>query len=158
MLVHSYDSYLESAEFDPVTGELATSTATPEQADARHAQACGSYGFLGATRVVLYREADTLLLRIAGQVIPLAAPTRIRHVLTMDSCTLTVQPGDDPASGVELHYPTFELFLLDEVVNPFAEAEHHDFGLFIAQLAQNPDRAAALYPSASAARRSADRR
>ncbi|MFD8708426.1 hypothetical protein ACFV1W_38590 [Kitasatospora sp. NPDC059648] len=135
MLVASFDTYGRVAEFDPVTGALG-----PER-DAGPGQVShGHYGQLACTRVVFYRGVDGLRIRAGERDIRLDAAAGVRHRVVGPECVLAV--GQD----TELRYPVPpEWAGLEDDLTPFAEAEHFDLGLFVANVLAAPARAARIY-------------
>ncbi len=140
MLLSSFERFGRVAEFDPATGSLTEREAGPA------ATTHGHYGGLAGTRVVLYREAEGLVLRIGDRRVRLDGAGEIRHEVVGAACTLTVGPGDGSAPALELRYPVPpEWELLADDVTAFAEAENFDLGLLIANIAHDPARAARMY-------------
>lgn len=135
MLVARYDDFGWGARFDPETGELG-----PERALGSGELPQGHYGTLSGHRTVLYRAADVLWLRMGALRVELDGSTKIEHRVVATTCLLTI------SHGLKLHYPApQEWDDLGNDLTPFAEAEDFDFGLFIANIAQDPVRAARIY-------------
>ncbi|MFE7487308.1 hypothetical protein [Kitasatospora sp. NPDC057541] len=135
MLVASFKTAGLVAHFDPTTG------ATDHVRSVKPSEtACGHYGKLAATDVALYREAGGLRLRVGEEVIRLDGSVDVQHHVVGADCVLTV------GQNIELRYPAPpEWYGLKDDLTPFAEAEHFDLGLFVANVAGDPERSARIY-------------
>ncbi|MFE6869291.1 hypothetical protein ACFVFS_22405 [Kitasatospora sp. NPDC057692] len=98
------------------------------------------HGELAATDVVLYREADGLRLRVGEEVVRLDGSIDVQHHVVGADCVLTV------GQSIELRYPApAEWSGLQDDLTPFVEAENFDLGLFVANVAGDPERSARIY-------------
>ncbi|MFG2819774.1 hypothetical protein ACGFX4_10135 [Kitasatospora sp. NPDC048365] len=132
MLVDHFSRSGWVAEFDAGTGAIGGH----REASAGE-RTSGRYEVLGDTPVVLYREAGHLVLRIGVHRVEFEK-ARIRHRIGERHCSLLV-------NEVTVRYPIpDELYDLADDLTPFVEAEHFDFGLFLAEIARDTDRAARI--------------
>ncbi|MFJ5925036.1 hypothetical protein ACIQF6_20770 [Kitasatospora sp. NPDC092948] len=137
LVVGSYAAARRTAWFHPASGRLEPRR-TPDGEAIGHRR--GEYGPLGGTLVVLYRDGEALALRVGSSEVPMDGSVEISHQVVVDECVLTI------GSLVELRYPTPpEWEGLENDMTPFVEAEHFDFGLFIARVARHPEQADRLY-------------
>lgn len=145
--VHSFDRYAEVADFDPASGDLTTY----ERSDAPNPEQPlrGHYAHLSGRLAVVYRSAEgTLELAVGDDTIPLDDATEIHWRRSTDTAHLTIARRGSP--WLDTRYELSEGFVLFEreqqyVPTPMAEAEHFDFGLFLAKVASDSDRRDRLY-------------
>ncbi|MFJ7278543.1 hypothetical protein [Kitasatospora sp. NPDC098663] len=135
MLIASFDTYRLVADFDPATGELSSERAV-EPGQETH----GHYGELAGSTVVFYRDADGLHLRVGDRECRIDSPALVRHRIQEPECVLEID------QVAELHYPVpSEWYGLENDLTPFVEAEHFDFGLFIANVVESEVRTGRIY-------------
>ena len=146
MIVHSFDTFGEVRRLDPATGAL-----TPTEASDRRSSDTvhGHYGLLGDTLVLLYRSGPSLLLHIGGTVVAVDGSTSIGHERVGDRGVLEVAETATGAVAAHLDYALPEPVVAPEDdPTPFAEAEDFDFGLFIANVANDARRRTSIYGGA----------
>jgi hypothetical protein len=143
MIVHSFDHFGEVRRLAPATGDL-----TP--ADPSGTGVHGHYGLLGDTVVVLYRDGEDLLLRIGGTLVPVDDSVSIGYDRVGNRRLLEVTDNATGAVAARLAYTLPEPIVAPEDdPTPFAEAEDFDFGLFIANVANDAERRSAIYRESS---------
>jgi hypothetical protein len=134
MRLNSFDRWSDVGEFTPTNGEL---TVLP-RADAPPAEPHGAYTYLAGTLTVFYRVDDDLYLRHGNQTIALTGAVASwqtgagRARLQVDELVLAYQPEPGPVEGD---------------VTSFVEDEDFDFGLFIANVLNDPGRRERIYRS-----------
>ncbi|MEU6971834.1 hypothetical protein AB0A71_29670 [Kitasatospora aureofaciens] len=90
--------------------------------------------------MVFYRDGDGLHLRVGDRECRIDSPSRVRHRIREAECVLDVD------QVAELHYPVpSEWYGLENDLTPFVEAEHFDFGLFIANVVGSEVRTGRIY-------------
>ncbi|MFI9365141.1 hypothetical protein ACIG5E_29435 [Kitasatospora sp. NPDC053057] len=135
MLVAGFDVSGRAADFDPATGRLG-----PERTVDSGRMTHGHYGQLAGARVVFYRGADGLRIRVGERDTRLDAATAVCHQVVGRQCVLTV------GQVTELRYPVPpEWSGLENDLTPFVDAEDFDLGLFVANVLADRDRAARSY-------------
>ncbi|MEV0643827.1 hypothetical protein AB0I28_01050 [Phytomonospora sp. NPDC050363] len=138
MIVQSHDTWGETAEFDPRTGELrgVTSYATATERDRAGVAFDGLYTRKIGRLTLLYREGGGLVLWLAGRPWPATAET-VRWSKRLGLATLSVDGGP----GIR-YMPTgripFDL-------TPFVEDEDFDFGLYVHNVLADPARASRIF-------------
>jgi hypothetical protein len=153
MIIHSFERFGEIRQFDPVTGAL-----TPvSRLAGSPVPTYGHYGLLGEKSVVFYRSGASLLLRIEGSTTPLDDTHRVSFQQNGDRRLLRVTDRSTGSIVASLEYT-----LPDPVVapeddpTPFAEAEDFDFGLFVANVANDRGRRDRIYRDLDQASGAAD--
>jgi hypothetical protein len=143
MIVQSFDRFAESTVFDPDTGAFDTQVAggiTPAAAVRGH------YGRLGETPVVFYRSGEGLLLRAGDTVVAVDDTVTVSH--RQDGSRRTVRVTDR-ASGRDVFRLEYTvpapIVAPEDDPTPNASPEDFDFGLFIANVANDPQRRSRVY-------------
>ncbi|MCP4306108.1 MAG: hypothetical protein GY788_14760 [bacterium] len=148
MRVYSHERYAEVADFDPESGDLTIherSSAPNLDEPVR-----GRYADLLDTLVVVFRSTEgELRLKVGATTIPMDDATTVLWTRRAEDTVLLAirRPG---SVSMDLHYGISDGLLLFEqeqshVPTPMAEAENFDFGLFLANLARDPERRNRIY-------------
>ncbi|HEY5834424.1 hypothetical protein [Streptomyces sp.] len=144
MIVHSFDREGETALFDPETGRL--SAVAPGTRPDPGAPVLGHFGALAGRLVVLCRAGKTLRLRVGDTDVPVGPGFLVRHRRTGDVCELSVVDEATNRSVVDVRYPApADLAGGEFDPTPFADDEDFDLGLFVANVAGDPDRRNIIY-------------
>jgi hypothetical protein len=133
--VHSFDVFATVGRFNPGTGVLET---FPREAGEPGPE--GHFAELDGRLVVLYRAADGLRVACDGRSWRADAST-VRWSDRQGERTFSLNEPGQPA--LELRYRPAELDADD--LTPLADAEDWDFGLFVAEVVGDADRAARIY-------------
>jgi hypothetical protein len=142
MIIDSFDRYGEVRDFDVVTGVLGPATTSGVNTRATH----GHYCRLGDTSLVFYRSGETLLLRIGETVVPVDNNSSITYNRVKDRRVLEVTVKATSAIAARVEYALPKPVVAPEVdPTPFAEPEDFDFGLFISNVASDPQRWSRIY-------------
>ncbi|MFG2822553.1 hypothetical protein ACGFX4_24350 [Kitasatospora sp. NPDC048365] len=135
VLVESYGVFQSVAEFTPATGELGPERVRNQAQD----RPAGCYGYLDGKLLVVFREGGEILLRALGRTFRVSSGA-IRHESRGGVCTLHL----DVDTAIGYQEPE-EIGQLEFDTTAFVEAEDFDLGLFVANLAADPDRAGRTY-------------
>jgi len=145
MRVQSFDRFDVIGDFDADGGAIATFRVDEMPTVLRSEPTRGRFGFLSSLLICLYRKDDALWLRIGGKAAPLAEGVKPSWAPGDPLVTLTLLDGPDVlaqvdyAPGPEWGPP------LSADPTPFVESEDWDFGLWIVNVATNPERAARVF-------------
>jgi hypothetical protein len=143
MIIHSFDRFGEVRHLDSTTGAL-TPAATSRVGTATTVH--GHYGWLGDTLVLFYRNREALLLRIGASIAPIDNTTSITYNRVKDRRVLEVIDKATGAIAARLEYTLPKPVVAPEDdPTPFAEPEDFDFGLFISNIANDPQRRSRIY-------------
>jgi hypothetical protein len=134
MRVNSFDQWAEVGEFTLSNGELSVLP----RADAPGAEPHGVYTYLAGTLTVFYRVDDDLHLRHGDRTIAL-----IGAVASWQAGAGVARLQID---DLVLNYQR-ESGLVEGDVTPFVEDEDFDFGLFVANVLNDPGRRERIYRS-----------
>ncbi len=138
--VNSYSTFDRVALFNPDSGHL-TEFSRGDATSVTQQPQRGAYAMLGRQWVVLYRSDEGVLrLRIGVSDFALTSANRVAWRQTGALAELEVSSND--VSHV-LSYRSEPLPEGDPT--PFVEAEDFDFGLFVANIARDRERASRLY-------------
>jgi len=144
MYVESFDRFSEVGEFDPESGTLDTYDRESAPTGERLVQ--GHYTTLAGTRVVFYRHAGDLWLRIGDRVWKLAGDTSVAWS-NADGISLLVVTE----SGRQLANLEYESEGKDEDdLTAFGSDEDWDIGLFLSNVLHDQGRRQRIYTESAA--------
>jgi hypothetical protein len=139
MLLLSHDRFDLVAEFEPVEGELLEFERS-DAGDLINQPMLGHYAHLAELLAVLYRSAGGLRLRLGDLDFGIESATRVDWSSDGVTSTLNVEVEGELLS---FRYPSGPSLAGDPT--PFVEPEHFDFGLFVANVANDPARLERMY-------------
>jgi hypothetical protein len=141
--LQSSERFDDFALFDTVTGktEFYSKKTDPEMANR---PLSGSYCRLGNMLLKLYRISDVLYFAVDDQVVELTDATSVELEKERSNRTLSVYRGGQCVLECNYQRPSSGT-LLEFDPTPFVEEEHFDFGLFVKNVASNPERRERIY-------------
>jgi hypothetical protein len=139
MLIQSFDRHSEVAEFDPMSESIQTMA----RSSTLPTGLAGHYAHLDDALIVLYRDGHNLWLKFGDTRVPLHPSSRAEYYRAGARRSLRVQ-----SDSKDLQF-TYHLKELDPPLSidftPGVEEEDFDFGLFISNVVNNPERQERLY-------------
>jgi hypothetical protein len=101
---------------------------------------------LAGKTIVFFRQGDALHLRVDQSVIELNGDISVQYCRVGETHTLQVVSRRDGSALLRLDYTLpLNVVPVGEDPTPFVEDEDFDFGLFIANVVNNPERSAIIY-------------
>ena len=138
MLVNSHDVFRKVGFFDPETGALQEAERT--EVDLTGMVQRGHYSRAGGQLTVFYRIDDSFYLWLTGRQWSAESSLIAWSNRGNESC-LTVQ--DSSGIRAEIRYEVQPRDPRD--ITPFAEDEDWDFGLFVTNVLNSPERSGRIY-------------
>lgn len=136
--LRAYGNVWRFARFDPATGRF-RKLPLLRTLGWRHVTGDGWYDKLGRQRLCLYADRGVLYLQAGHVAIPFDSLAEVSlDVLRDRSRVLQVRRG---GQAIRAEYGAPNTWVpLEHDFTPFVEMEHFDFGLFLRNLAREPDR------------------
>ena len=139
MLLLSHDQFSMVAHFEPADGKL-LEIERSDAGDLIDQPVEGHYAYLEQLLAVLYRSASGLRLRLGDLDFRIENATRVAWSSDGVTSTLEIE-----FQGERFSYRYSAGPSLAGDPTPFVESEHFDFGLFVANVANDPARRERMY-------------
>ena len=135
--LQSNEQYDALAEYEPAQGTY-TLVSKASLGDQASEETEGHFALLSKVFVALYQTDHVLFLRIGERVISLADDIRIKVTGDADARQFIVTKNQDRI--LEFRYALTIPESIEEDLTPFTEDEDENFGLFVANIANNDQR------------------